>query len=228
MVIKITAMKNLLYLVFLVTITGCSIDNYDMPSATVKGKIVDAETNELVASGGTNGGTIVRFYENNSTQPLLYRTLPDGNFVNEAVFPGNYSYTAEGPFRPVDPQSVTVGGTTEIEIPVVPYLRLKATVLSVSANTAEVKVEYHKLKDEDVFTGLGLVYSTYPNPNTFTSVGGAVMIEDVSGQDLTSGEKIFTIPDLMPGKKYYFRAAGLVVNPGNYYNYSSQVDADVQ
>jgi hypothetical protein len=230
-ILKLTAMKKLLYLAFfIITFTGCSIDNYEMPSVTVTGKIVDSETKELVASGGTNGGTIVRFYENNSTQPLIYRTLPDGNFVNEAVFPGNYSYTAEGPFRPTDtsPKAVAVNGNTEVEIPVVPYLRLKVSVVSVSGNTAEVKVEYQKVKDEDVFTNLGLVYSTFPNPNTFTSVGGAVMLEDVSGQDLTSGEKTYTVTGLTAGKKYYFRAVGLAVNPGSYFNYSSQAEADVQ
>lgn len=222
-------MKKLIYLIT-ITLAGCSIDNYDMPSLTVTGKIVDAGTNDLVESGGINGGTIVRFYENNSTQPLLYKTMPDGNFINKAVFPGNYSYTAEGPFRLSDatPKTVTVNANTSVEIPVVPYLRLKTSVVRVEGSTAQVKVEYQKVNDEDVFTNLGLVYSTYPNPNTFTTVGGAVMLENVSGQGLTSGEKIISVTGLTAGKKYYFRAAGNVVNPGNYFNYSSQVEAEIK
>lgn len=222
-------MKKLIYLITVI-LAGCSIDNYDMPSLTVTGKIVDAETNNLVESGGINGGTLVRFYENNSTQPLLYKTMPQGNFVNQAVFPGNYSYTAEGPFRLSDaaPKMVTVNTNTSVEIQVVPYLRLKATIVSVEGTTAQVKVEYQKVKDEDVFTNLGLVYSTYPNPNTFTTVGGAVILENVSGQDLTSGERMITVTGLTAGKRYYFRAAGNVVNPGNYFNYSSQADADIK
>ena len=223
-------MKRILYiLITALSLTGCSIDNYEAPSLTLSGKILDAENNLLVESGGVNAGTLVKLYENNSTQPLLNNTFPEGNFVNRNVFPGTYSYTAEGPFRLSTPdlQNVVIKENTEIEIKVIPYVRLKASLIEVSGTTAQIKVEYQKVNDADLLLNLAVIHSTYPNPNTFSSAGGAASIENVEAEDLTSGEKIFTISDLKPGTTYYVRAGGNVSNPGNYFNYSSQIEIKV-
>lgn len=229
-IIKPTKMKVIIYfLVGTLLLTGCSIDNYEGPTLTLSGQIIDAGNNQLVESGGVNAGTIVKLYENNSTQPLLYKTFPEGNFINRAVFPGNYTYTAEGPFRlsSTNPLSVVITSNTEIQIRVIPYLRLKASVVEVTGTTAKIKIEYEKVNNEDVLANLALIHSTFPNPNTFSSVGGAVMMENVEANNLTSGEKIYTISGLKQGTKYYIRAGGNVINPGNFYNYSSQLEIDV-
>src|SRR5680860_735609 len=96
-------MKPTLFLLIILSplIISCEIDNYDAPQLTISGRILDAESNGLVESGGINAGTVVKLYEGNSTQPLIYNTLPDGTFTNSKVFAGNYSYVAEGPFTMV-------------------------------------------------------------------------------------------------------------------------------
>lgn len=224
-------MKAALFsLTILLSIAGCTIDNYDLPGLTLSGKIIDSQTNQLVESGGTNAGTIVRLYEGSSIQPIICNTLPDGSFVNSRVFAGNYSYDTEGPFTPTDTahQSLSMKNNTAIEIKVVPHVRLKAALLELTGTTARVKVTYEKVNTQQKLAHLAVVWSTYPNPNTLTFAGGDIQLDDVESQDLTSGETIYTLEGLKPQTKYYIRAAARTINPGNYYNYSTQFQIETK
>ncbi len=218
------------YLFFLIIIllagAGCEIDNYEAPQYTLSGKIIDSQTNQLIESGGINAGTVVKLYENNSTQPLIYNTFPDGTFTNSKVFAGSYSYVAEGPFKMAEEgqQNIVLDKNSQLEIPVIPNLRLNMTLAAPDATTATVNVEYEKLATDQKLVNLAVVWSKYPNPNNFTFAGGAIAEENVESLDLTSGVKTFTIKDLQPKTKYYIRASGRTSNSGNFYNYSTQTE----
>ncbi|WP_170252591.1 DUF3823 domain-containing protein [Adhaeribacter aerolatus] len=211
-------------------LASCEVDNYEAPEVTLTGKIVDAQTNKLVESGGINAGTVVRLYEGDSQQPLVLNTLPDGTFTNSKFFAGSYSYTAQGPFKLVtsEPQRTTVDQDAEIEIKVIPNVRLEATVEEVSGTTAKIKVKYNKVATDQKLVHLAVVWSKFPNPNNFTFAGGAINQEIVEAQNLTAGEKIFTITNLTPHTKYYLRSSGRTANPGNYYNYSTPLELLIQ
>ena len=218
-------MRNLFYLLLItLSVASCSIDNYDAPSATLSGNVIDNETTELVENGGANGGTIIQIYEGSSKQPILSNSFPDGHFVNAALFPGKYKLMAVGAFKMVD-DSITVNltGNEEVEIKVLPNVRLKATLQSIAGTTATVKVEYSKVHATQTLNKLGLVWSTIQNPNLFSFAGGGQNTETVTSQNLTTGERIFTITNLNPDKKYYIRAAGQTNAPGSYYNYSTTI-----
>ena len=218
--------RILMHLIVFGAAAGCTIDNYKMPELTITGKIMDAQTNELVESGGINAGTLVRLFEGESVQPLTYNTFPNGTFVNGKVFPGKYSYTAEGPFKLVSAgkQSLEINGNSEIEIKVTPNVRIKTTVSQSSGNTATVKLSYEKLSTDQALTNLGLTWSTYPNPNMLIFPGGNTILETVEPAALAKGERTFTLSNLKPNTTYYLRGAGRTVNPGNYYNYSPQIE----
>ena len=206
------------------SIASCSIDNYDAPSVTLSGKVTDNVTNDMIENGGVNGGTVIQIYEGNSKQPILTKSFPDGHFVNAAMFPGDYKLFAVGAFKLAeDTTRVTVNRDTEVEIKVLPNVRLKATLQSYNGTTATVKVEYSKVHDAQVLNQLAVVWSTIINPNLFTFSGGGQKTETVTSQNLTTGEKIFTITGLKAGTKYYIRAAGRTNAPGSYYNYSTSV-----
>lgn len=219
-------MKNILcFLVILLLFSRCEIDNYAEPDLTVSGKIIDSETNEPIESGGSNGGSIVKFYQGNSAQALLFKTFPDGSFTNSRVFAGNYRYVAEGPFQiATDTPSIVIKTNTTIDIKTIPNVRLKASVVSKSGTTAIIKVDYEKVPSSQKLVKLGVVWSNVINPNTLTFTGGNVITEDVQSLDLTTGSKEFTISDLKPNTKYYIRASALTNAPGNYYNYSTQIE----
>jgi hypothetical protein len=219
-------MKNILFfLLALLVLSGCEIDNYDEPNLTISGRIIDAQTSALVESGGSNGGTIVKFYQDNSAQALLFKTMPDGTFINSRVFAGNYKYVAEGPFQVMtDTPSIVVKANTEIEIKVTPHVRLTASVVSKSGTEAVIKVTYDKVSANQNMTKLGIVWSNVTEPNVFTFTGGNIITKDVQSMNLTSGDQEFTITDLKANTKYYVRATAATNAPGNNYNYSTQIE----
>jgi hypothetical protein len=228
--VNLNDMKTKLTLLFMVILfAACEIDNYEAPQVTASGRIIDSQTNELVESGGINAGTVVKLYQDNSSQPLIYNTLPDGTFVNSKVFAGNYTYTAEGPFTmaAAGPQNITIRNNSEIEIEVIPNLRLNITG-GLNGTTANINMTFEKVATDQKLVDLAVVWSKFRNPNNFTFAGGSIIQENVESLDLISGEKSFTIENLEPNTKYYIRGSARTNNPGNYYNYSTQIELQTQ
>lgn len=217
-------MKYLLIFIISVSFFSCEIDNYEAPQLTLTGKIVDSQTNELVESGGVNAGTIIKFYEDDSSQPLIFNTLPEGTFKNSKVFGGNYTYVAEGPFQMAadGPQNLNLTKSTEIEVKVIPNVRVVIEVVESSGSSATVNLTYDKIATDQPLVHLAVIWSEFRNPNNFTFAEGGIKLEKVQGLDLTSGEMSFTIEGLEPNTKYYIRGSARTDNPGNYYNYSSE------
>src|SRR5690606_22344024 len=175
-IFNINQMKpTLLLFFFLFALSSCEIDNYESPELTISGEILDAETNELVESGGINAGTIVKLYEGNSIQPLIYNTLPEGTFINSKVFPGNYLLEAEGPFTMVEEglQNLVIDSDEEIEIKVIPHVRLTINIEEQSGVTAKIKLSYEKVLPEQKLLDLGIVWSEYRNPNIYSFPEGS-------------------------------------------------------
>ena len=230
-IFNINQMKpTLLLFFFLFALSSCEIDNYESPELTISGEILDAETNELVESGGINAGTIVKLYEGNSIQPLIYNTLPEGTFINSKVFPGNYLLEAEGPFTMVEEglQNLVIDSDEEIEIKVIPHVRLTINIEEQSGVTAKIKLSYEKVLPEQKLLDLGIVWSEYRNPNIYSFPEGSILQEDVSTLDLTTGEKSFILENLKSNTTYYVRGSARTANTGNYYNYSTQLILQTQ
>jgi hypothetical protein len=101
---------------------------------------------------------------------------------------------------------------------------LQVSVVSQTDTTALIKVEYEKVPAGQKLVKLGVVWSNVINPNVFTFTGGNIITEDVQSLDLTAGEREFTISKLRSNTKYYIRASALTNAPGNYYNYSTQIE----
>ena len=219
-------MKKLLYLqiILLLAVYSCSIDNYEAPNASLSGKVIDNVTNEMIENGGVNGGTLIHVFEGNSKQPIICNSFPDGHFVNSAFFSGNYKLIAIGAFKMTnDTLQVKVDKNTEVEIKVLPNVRLKVNIVNTETTTATIKIEYEKVHENQNLEELCVVWSTIQNPNMFTFSGGGQQTEKVGSQSLTMGEKLFTITGLIAGKKYYIRAAARTNAAGGYYNYSKAI-----
>ncbi|MGK6352877.1 DUF3823 domain-containing protein [Parapedobacter sp. DT-150] len=216
--------KIIMCLSMAIVFAGCELDNYEMPDLTLSGSVVDAETGELVESGGINGGTIVQLYEYSDSQPQNLVTYPDGTFVNSRVFAGDYTYTAVGPFTPVNPERVALAmrGDTEVEIEVTPHVRVWISDIAVNGTTATVKVAYEKVNDAQILSRIGIAWNTYEHPNILSVGANKFQEEQVEAEGLLSGERTYTITGLVSGEINYIRAFARTNNPGNYYNYSPQ------
>lgn len=214
-------------ILLILTIAACAcnkLDNYDPPSATLSGTVIDDMTNETVQNSGVNSGTSIQLFEGDSKQPILSNSFPDGRFVNAALFPGNYKLYPLGAFKIVgDTVRLNISGETKTEVRVLPNIRLKASIISVTGTTGSVKVEYEKVHSTEVLNQLGVVWSTIDNPNITTFFGGGQKMETVTSLNLTSGERTISLTGLVAGAKYYFRAVGLTNNAGKYYNYSATI-----
>ena len=104
---------------------------------------------------------------------------------------------------------------------------LIASVNSVQAQNvtdAVIKVTYEKVPVSQTMTNLGLVWSNVTEPNIFSFTGGNIITKDVQSLNLTSGDQEFTITGLKGNTKYYVRANAATNAPGNYYNYSTQIE----
>ena len=208
----------------MLSFASCSIDNYDMPNATLSGKVSDNVTNDMVENGGVNSGTIIQIFEGTSKQPILSNSFPDGHFVNAALFSGQCRIWAVGAFKMVeDTIDLAISGKSEINIKVLPNVRLSTTLVSFTGTTATLTVTYEKVQTAETLAQLAVIWSKYNNPNMLTFAGGSTQIQTVSSEGLTSGERTFTITGLTADTKYYIRAAGRTDAPGNYYNYSKTI-----
>ncbi|HLT07192.1 MAG TPA: hypothetical protein VK014_06665 [Cyclobacteriaceae bacterium] len=213
-----------LFSIALLILMGCEIDNYEAPDLTITGQIVDAETKELVESGGINSGTILKFYEGNSQQPLLYQTYPEGTFTNSKVFAGVYTIEAEGPFTAPQGrmENIAINGNQEITVEVIPNVRLSITLEETSNSTAKAHLTFEKVVPNQELLDLGVVWAEYKNPNVYSFSGGSIIQEDMRALSLSEGEREFILENLKPNTTYYVRGTARTVNPGNYYNYSTQ------
>ena len=104
--------KIFLYATLICGLCSCGLDNYDAPTASLSGAIIDKETKENVP-GQAQNGTKIRMYEfyNDewSVQPNDSWVSQDGTFSNTAVFTGKYKILAEGPFETVEPIEMEFG-----------------------------------------------------------------------------------------------------------------------
>ncbi|GAA4301580.1 DUF3823 domain-containing protein [Compostibacter hankyongensis] len=220
---------KLFYLFMLSSLAGCTIDNYEMPHLTLSGKILDAQTNELIPSSGANAGALVKLYEGNSTQPLLYTVKPDGTFQNSRVFPATYKIVAEGAFdRVEDTITETISKDMQLDIKVTPHVRLQLTLAGITDTTAEIKMHYKKINADQEIVKLGVVWSTFAYPNATVFPEGDIILEDAAPALPAEGDRTYTVSGLKAGATYYIRALALTNNAGGYYNYSTQLEAEAK
>lgn len=139
-------MKKLIYFVLsLVIVSGTlscmKIDNYPEPGETLRGRVVDDATGELVLTDQGGEGTRVRMRELSWTQAvpenLDFYSMKEGNFQNTKVFKGRYNVRVDGAFMPLvltntngdtlsdGSKTIEISGITEVEFRVQPFLKIE-------------------------------------------------------------------------------------------------------
>lgn len=139
-------MKNVINYLFLGLLTlyfaSCDIDNYPEPGETIRGKVVDVATGDLVLTDQGSEGTRIRlrelsWKETSTPDNFDFYCMKEGIFQNTKVFKGHYNIRVDGAFIPlirVNPQGDTIAdeslykdikGVTEVEFKVQPFLKLE-------------------------------------------------------------------------------------------------------
>lgn len=128
----------------LFSFTSCSLfelDNYEAPSETLQGEVVDVETGAPVLTDQGSEGIRVRLTElswgENVTPNPDFFCMADGKFKNTKLFKGNYNIRIDGPFIPLlreddrgvpladETQTMNIKGTTKVKFEVQPFLNIE-------------------------------------------------------------------------------------------------------
>jgi hypothetical protein len=223
--------KNIiLSLLILGLLSACGeIDNYDFPNGGIYGKITDLITNEGLQTEQPNGFNIKLFekgYPLNS--PITFSGKPDGTYENVLIFQNEYKVLpVEGAFFPItDTVVVQVGGHTEVNFSVMPYLAV--TNVTVTPGTNKVTVVYNIARSQvgGKISTRKSILSRVPTcsnatndlstTTSTTSISDATLLA-TTFTDVINGTTAFP---LVSGKKYWVRVGVLATNSLSRYNYS--------
>lgn len=164
--------KKVLSSIFCLSVmfSSCSLfekDNYDAPSVTLEGEVVDVATGERVLTDQGSEGIRVRLTElswgeNVENNPDFY-CMPNGTFRNTKLFKGHYNIAIDGPFIPLvrttadgdtlanESKNMDLDGTKQVRFEVQPFLKLEWVGEPTVANgkvTAQVRVQRGVSREE--------------------------------------------------------------------------------
>lgn len=110
------------------------LDNYDAPDSGIKGRILDAGTNEpipLPVQGST--GVIINLFEQNTgaTKSVDFYAKSDGTYENSYLFNCAYKIVVNGPFVSPCEGLADIKGQTVVDLKAIPYSRINATATAV-------------------------------------------------------------------------------------------------
>jgi hypothetical protein len=241
-------MKKILYSVALgatlITAGSCKkTDNYDGPTETLQGRIIDAGTNQNVQSevSGDNGsGTRIRLLEtswSNNPTPLFLATKQDGTYINTKVFRATYKMIAEGAFVPMDlatndkSQTLEVkGGTTTVDFTVEPFLRVEwvGEPVTNANGTISVQVKVTRGTSNSAYqqniTNLALFLSPsvyVGNNNNDPRYSTIITYSGTTGNAIVGQTTTLTTTGVLPKKDWYLRVGSRIAFGTNRYNYST-------
>lgn len=126
----------------IVGFSSCKRDNYIEPQETLRGRVVDAATGELVLTDQGSEGTRVRlrelsWKETDVPDNFDFFCMKEGIFQNTKVFAGHYNVRIDGAFIPLvrrnnsgdtladETKYIDIKGVTEVEFKVQPFLKLE-------------------------------------------------------------------------------------------------------
>jgi hypothetical protein len=241
-------MKRILYTLLvstslLMAVSCKKTDNYDGPTETLQGRIIDVGTGQNLQSevSGDNGnGTRIKLLEiswSDNPTPLYLATKQDGTYTNTKVFKATYKMIAEGAFVPMDlasndkTQTVDVkGGTTTVDFTVDPFLRVEWVGEPViNANgTVSVQVKVTRGTSNAAYqlnvTNLALFASPYEyvgNNNYDPRYSTILTYSGTTGNAIVGQTMTLTTTGTLPKKDWYLRVGSRIAFGTNRYNYST-------
>jgi hypothetical protein len=214
----------------MVLLYSCELDNYEAPSMTIEGTVVDDVTGENLYTQQPNGIKI-RLLEEGFTTPTPYDfwAMTDGTFRTTKVFPKKFKVLVlEGPFEDASVTTLDVDVTKsnqKIEFRVVPYARLKNVNIAVSGTTVTATYNIERTTSTKVPQSSFLmihqsVILHYQTTGLKKSAANSLSV--LTPAALAAKTFSDQITGLAPGT-YYARVGVLTNNALTRYNYSQIV-----
>lgn len=224
-------MRKVIYVgLLLLIIAACSEnDNYSTPDKTLQGAILDKETGDSIYSQSPNGLRVRLYdlqYEN--PQPIDFWGMQDGSFKNTKLFAGEYKVIIDnGGFYPIDTMSINIPLNENLNVKVLPILRINANAKSAGENSIVVEYTLSETKPEEgkIMRRSIIVNNTpYVDINNFVNENPFINTESVSDSILTNTTFRDTITGLKSNSSYFVRVGARTDNVGNRYNYSEVME----
>ena len=223
--------KNfLMYMLLILGIVSCEIDNIDVPSAAISGSLIDETTNKPLVTEQPNGFRIkmIETSWSESATPEYFWGKADGTFKNTKVFSATYDVQpVEGAFFPVDPVSVKIDKSKTIDFTVTPYLSIHPKRVEIVGDAIEVEwtISRSKVGDKILDTRVFVVHDN-PNVGTnyfTTALSPMVDLSGISDEEALSTTYKQTITGLTKGKTYYVKIGARTDNSSKRYNFAETV-----
>lgn len=245
-------MKKVLYfaiagLTFLLCNACTKFDNYDEPGETLKGTIVDKETQEPFQTETAENGVRIKLLEyswSDNPTPYYFYVNQDGVFNNNKIFKGNYNIEPQGAFVPlvqkdsngkiISDGSVTtdIKGTVDQKFEVEPFLRVEwVGEPTITGKSISVQVKITRgTSNSNYQQDLADVYlfingsSPYVGNNNYDQR----YAQHLSGEDLkdilNKTITLTTTGELPTGRTYYIRTGARIdkdIEGAKRYNYTA-------
>lgn len=242
-------MKNIVLMIAvgatLLGTSSCSkIDNYDGPTETLVGRIIDVgnptQNVQSEVSGDNGAGSRIKLLEtswSDNPTPLYLATKQDGTYSNTKVFKATYKMIAEGAFVPMDlagaDQTKTVevrGGSTTVDFTVDPFLRLEwiGEPVKNANGTVSVQVRVTRGTSNPAFqqniTNLAIFACPvqYVGNNNYDSRYSTILAySGTTGNAIVGTTVTLTTTGVLPQRDWYLRVGSRIAYGTNRYNYTT-------
>lgn len=221
----------LMCMLFVLGMMSCGdIDNMNGPNAAITGSLIDETTNKPILSEQPNGFRIkmVETSWSESATPEYFWGKADGTFKNTKIFSATYDVQpVEGAFFPVDPVSVQIKKSENIEFRVTPYLSIHPIRIEIVGEAIQVEWNISRSKVGDKMLDTR-VFVVHDNPNVGTNYFTTALspMDDLSSipdEEALSTTYKHTITGLQKGKTYYVKIGARTDNSSKRYNFAETV-----
>lgn len=206
------------------------IDNMDGPDATISGSVIDETTNKPLITEQPNGFRIkmVETSWSTSATPEYFWGKADGTFKNTKIFSATYDVQpVEGAFFPIDPVSVQVNKSANIDFKVTPYLSIHVSRIELVNDAIKVEWTISRTKAGPKIIDTRIFVSNNPNVGTnifTTNLSPMIDLNAVTDEVALSSTYKQTITGLTKGKTYYVRVGARTNNSSKRYNFVPAVE----
>lgn len=222
----------LISMMFAFGLISCGpIDNMDGPDAAITGSLIDETTNKPLITEQPNGFRMkmVETSWSESATPEYFWGKADGTFKNTKIFSATYDVQpVEGAFFPIDPVSVHIKKSENIDFKVTPYLTVTPSHIELvnDAIAVEWTLSRTKVGDKILDTRVFVVENN-PNVGTnffTTALSPMVDLSEVADDEALATTYQQTITGLTKGKTYHVRIGARTNNSSKRYNFSETVE----
>lgn len=215
------------------TLSSCSLDNFDGPDAQIFGEVRDAETGELVGQdigGGTDIVYMEYGYENPEEQRMSFKV--DGTYRNNLMFSGEYDfYFYEKNFVFEESDKIVrhkiKKGENRLDFKVTPYVRIKDAVIKKEGDKVVATFKITPAVDHQV---RNVALFAHPDFVVGDSYKDHIVTQDI--RESFNGETReyrleMSLNNFVKGKPWYFRVGSVVDTANSKYNYAPAVKIEL-